>query len=108
MGTLSGDGYYQDLDEARGWDEMVEEEARERAFEAMQEGKALMQRRFADNARAEMGATIECACCGRKVVKKHYQQKFCPPTGKGKSKRYRCKDKYHNITNPRGMFAHLA
>lgn len=105
MGTLSGDGYYQDLDEARfgGYDNDTLRHDLER-----QDQINKMSDRFYENARAEMGATIECACCGRKVVKKHYQQKFCPPTGKGKSKRYRCKDKYHNITNPRGIFAHLA
>lgn len=105
MGTLSGDGYYQDLDEDRwgGYDNDRDRIALERQDELNK-----MSDRFRENSRAQVGATIECACCGRKVVKKHYQQKFCPPTGKGKSKRYKCKDRYHNLTNPRGMFAHLA
>lgn len=105
MGTLSGDGYYQDLDEDRwgGYDSDRDRIALERQDELNK-----MSDRFRENSRAQVGATIECACCGRKVVKKHYQQKFCPPTGKGKSKRYKCKDRYHNLTNPRGMFAHLA
>jgi hypothetical protein len=67
-----------------------------------------MRDRFHDNSRAEIGATIECACCARKIVKKTYQQKFCPPVIKGKKKSYRCKDRYNNIVNPRGKFAHLA
>lgn len=64
--------------------------------------------RFHENGRAETGATIECAHCARKIVKKTYQQRFCPPVVKGKRKSYRCKDKFHNIFNPRGKFAHLA
>lgn len=63
--------------------------------------------RFRQNTRAEVGATIGCACCGRLVVKKTYQQKFCPPVVKGKRKSYACKDRYNNIMNPRGKFAHL-
>lgn len=105
MGTLSGDGYYQDLDEDRfgGYDnDSLRKDLEQQA------DLSHMVDRFRENSRAQVGATIECACCGRKVVKKHYQQKFCPPTGKGKSKRYKCKDRYHNLTNPRGMFAHLA
>ena len=101
-------GYYQDLDEDRGWDDIIAEQDRERERERFEDNKDLMRRRFTENARAEIGATIECACCGRKVVKKTYQQKFCPPIVNGKKKSYRCKDKYNNITNPRGMFAHLA
>lgn len=62
--------------------------------------------RFSDNARAEVGATIECASCSRKIVKRSYQQKFCPSARKGK--RSRCLDRYHNVMNPRGKFAHLA
>ena len=67
-----------------------------------------MVRRFHENTRVEVGATIECAACGRKVVKRSYQQKFCPPKVKGKRKTYPCKDHYHNVVNPRGKFAHLA
>jgi len=105
MGTLSGDGYYQDLDEARFGADDFDRQYQE---QLMDKERHKMHDRFSDNARAEMGATIECACCGRKVVKRHYQQKFCPPNGKGKNKRYLCKDRYHNMTNPRGKFAHLA
>jgi hypothetical protein len=105
MGTLSGDGYYQDLDEDRwgGYDA----DSLQRDLERQDDMNA-MSDRFEANGRAEVGATIECACCGRKVVKRSYQQKFCPPTQKGKKKSYRCKDRYNNIVNPRGKFAHLA
>ena len=105
MDTLSGDGYYQDLDEDRwgGYDN-----DRTRIDLEIQDERNKMADRFRANSQAEVGATIECACCGRKVVKKTYQQKFCPLIVKGKKKSYRCKDRYNNITNPRGMFAHLA
>ena len=36
---------------------------------------------------AKVGETITCANCGKKMVKKTYQQKFCCD---------RCKIKYHN------------
>lgn len=39
-----------------------------------------------------------CPNCG-KAIKGHPNKKFC---------HQRCKDKYHNRTNPRGIFAHLA
>jgi hypothetical protein len=97
-------GYYQDKDEAMFADADYAREERNRQLD---KSRHEMLDRFVDNGRAEMGATIECACCGRKVVKRHYQQKFCPPTGKGKGKRYACKDRYHNLINPRGKFAHL-
>lgn len=98
-------GYYQDRDEAVFGDADYAREERERQRD---NEHLVMQDRFADAGRAQVGATIECACCGRKIVKRSYQQKFCPPTGKGKGKRYVCKDRYHNIMNPRGKFAHLA
>lgn len=92
-------GYYQDVDEARfgGYDDS--EQIRDAEFNKMTE-------RFARATRAETGATIECACCGRLIVKKTYQQKFCPVV-KGKKKSYRCKDRYNNTVNPRGKFEHL-
>lgn len=83
------------------------DEMREMDRQQFNDRRAAMVRRFYENSRAEVGATIECAACGRKVVKRSYQQKFCPPVVKGKRKTYPCKDLYHNVTNPRGKFAHL-
>ena len=37
---------------------------------------------------------MKCARCG----KEHNRKKFCSN---------RCKDRYHNLHNPRGIFAHL-
>lgn len=84
------------------------DEIREMELARRDKERSRMNYRFHENGRAEVGATIECACCGRKIVKKTYQQKFCPPIIKGKRKSYRCKDQYNNIMNPRGKFAHLA
>ena len=36
---------------------------------------------------AKVGETITCANCGKKIIKKTYQQKFCCDN---------CKNKYHN------------
>lgn len=89
-------GYYQDLDEDRGLDAMIEEEMREKARENFEGAVDRMNTRYHEAGRAQVGATIDCACCGRRVVKRSYQQRFCPPTGQGKGKRYRCKDRYWN------------
>lgn len=56
--------------------------------------------RYAINKAAKVGAQIECACCGKKLTKTNYQQAFCPPIIRHQGKWYRCKDKYHNATNP--------
>jgi hypothetical protein len=119
MGTLSGDGYYQDLDEDRyldSWEFTRDEDQRQGIFKpdsyyqrthntitvpiATRTEKDDMVARYHLNKAAKVGETIHCACCGKAHVKTNYQQAFCPPTGKGSGKRYRCKDKYHNLTNP--------
>ncbi|MCX4279337.1 hypothetical protein [Muribaculum sp.] len=41
----------------------------------------------ANNGAAKMGEELRCPMCGRKFVKKSYQQKFCTNN---------CKVKYHN------------
>jgi len=41
---------------------------------------------------------MNCPNCGDPVIG-HPNKKFC---------NQRCKDRYHNIRNPRGRFAHLA
>lgn len=42
---------------------------------------------------------IKCARCGRKVEAKHPSKRFCGS---------KCKDRYHNLHNPRGTYRHLA
>lgn len=120
MGTLSGDGYYQDLDEDRYYDtwEFLRDQDQNMGIYKPDSyyqkihsqpltvpimtaaEKVEAKDRYSINKAAKVGDAIECACCGKKLTKKHYQQAFCPPTGKGSGKRYKCKDKYHNLTNP--------
>jgi hypothetical protein len=38
-----------------------------------------------------------CRNCDKSIEHKHINAKFCGQ---------KCKDKYHNRTNPRGIFAH--
>lgn len=44
----------------------------------------------------KVGETFKCAYCGKEHIKKQYSQVFCPPLKRGKSKQYKCKDKYWN------------
>lgn len=52
--------------------------------------------RRAKNKAAPMGATITCATCKKKIVKKHPSQAFCGPVKIGKRRVSKCKDRYHN------------
>lgn len=62
-----------------------------------------MKSRYADNARAEIGATISCAYCSRKIVKRNYQTQFCRSKGSGN-----CKDSYwNNASDKRRLRAQL-
>lgn len=101
MGTLSGDDYYQQRDEDAYYDsyEFRGENREVRVPLATPSEKDDMRSRYAKNKAAKVGDKIACACCGKALVKKNYQQAFCPPTGKGKGKRYKCKDKYWNLTD---------
>lgn len=154
MGSLSGDGYYQDADEARYYDsweaqrDMDRENgiikpdsyyrarhvpAKQAIMQAMRSGaerraleqhaaalggrlsedgttilipvmtdtqKVEAQDRYSLNKAAKVGDTIECACCGKSLVKTNYQQAFCPPIKGRHGKRYKCKDQYWNATVP--------
>lgn len=155
MGMNSGDGYYQDADEARYYDSwegdrdvdydlnhrdpnwrqppdsyyrdrhvpakvaimrslhegearrVAEEQARKVGGRLSDDGKTILipvmtetekveaQDRYAINKAAKVGATIACACCGKKFTKRSYQQAFCSNKG-----RDNCKDKYWNVTVP--------
>lgn len=77
----------------QGW-----EDAQEMEFHAHVDEKqrALnkLESRMAKAKTAEVGATIECAQCGRLIVKKSYQKVFCS-NAKTHGKK-NCKDIYHN------------
>jgi len=61
-----------------------------------------MQKRYADNKRAEVGTIIRCACCATKFIKKTKQSQFCSNKGKGN-----CKDTYwNNIDDSRRERSH--
>jgi len=154
MGTLSGDGYYQDMDEDAYYDswEFERDEDRKRdvirpdsyyrdkhvpaktflrnafaesasrnAAEAQaaalggrlsEDGKTILVPVMTETQKVEakdryllakatkVGETFECAFCGKSHVKTNYQQAFCPPINGRRGKKYVCKEKYHNSTNP--------
>lgn len=55
----------------------------------------MMSKQYDKNSEAKIGSTIECPYCQKKFIKKSYQHKFCNT---------KCKDKYWNIINPRGIY----
>jgi hypothetical protein len=110
MGTNSGDGYYQEVDEAlASLSDLGYYETREQGQKSLDDR---VSRYRAANA-AEVGATIPCANCGKLIIKTTYHKKFCS-NQKNKSRKNKhkiknsCKDQYWNLVNPRGKFAHLA
>lgn len=84
-------GYYQDLDEDRFGPDDFERELVEIA--TIKVANQAHQRYNAAKT-AAVGATIACAGCAKLVVKATYHNKFCST---------KCKDVYHNLTNPRGF-----
>jgi len=59
---------------------------------------ARTQSRYDDNKRSDIGTTIRCATCGRRIKKKSYQTQFCSNRGRGN-----CKDTFWNMRNGRGL-----
>ena len=47
---------------------------------------------YRNTERAEVGATIDCPTCDRRIVKTAYNKRFCSTS---------CKDRYHNFTDNR-------
>lgn len=77
-------------------DDMAEREAEER-FHDRQDSK----KRYQIAKAAKVGSKIFCPGCGKLFVKTTYNKVFCSNgrTVKGQSS---CKDRYHNMANPRG------
>lgn len=72
-------------------DSMMDEEDRlERENEAIKR-RAKLQAIYATNGKALVGEAIDCPCCGKRVRKAHYQQRFCGSL--------KCKDRYHNTVS---------
>ena len=53
----------------------------------------LMKNVYEENKNKSKGDVMVCPYCGKMIIKKSYQHKFCNT---------KCKDKYWNIINPRG------
>lgn len=53
---------------------------------------------YLTNRGAKVGALLLCPTCGRRFIKRSYQNVFCGTRGKGgkKNKGVLCKDTYHN------------
>jgi len=45
-----------------------------------------------NESKSKIGDLIECENCGKEMIKKSYQSKFCSNKGKGN-----CKDAFHNV-----------
>ena len=50
-----------------------------------------MQKRYADNKHSDIGTTIRCAYCAKRIIKQSQQHQFCSNKGAGN-----CKDAYWN------------
>jgi hypothetical protein len=61
-----------------------------------------MRARYVKAKAAKVGTEIECACCGKKVIKTSYQMAFCS-NGKNRKNALlgnnNCKDRYWNLTD---------
>jgi hypothetical protein len=89
--------YYTDLDEDLGADEWAAEEERKERREANESMLGDMRSRYAVARRAEMGATIECPCCKKRIVKRTYHRVFC--SNQKTHGRKNCKDRYWNMVD---------
>lgn len=77
-----------------GWDEIAEEDERE--YQAQLYAKKIDQAigRYREAARAEVGATICCPWCAKKIVKRTYHRKFC--SNQRTHGKNNCKDRFWN------------
>lgn len=59
------------------------DDMRERAQQAYYDSLNRKEARYRDNKRSQVGTTIRCANCGRRIVKKSCQTQFCSNKSKG-------------------------
>ena len=79
------------------------DDMRERDQQAYYDGLTKKEARYCDNKRSEVGATIRCASCGKRILKKSYQTQFCSNKGRGN-----CKDTYwNNVSGKRREMAYI-
>jgi hypothetical protein len=86
-------GYYTDLDEDLGADAWAAEEERKHNEAALD----VMRSRYDAARNAEVGATVECPCCRKRIVKRTYHRVFC--SNQKTHGRKNCKDRYWNMTD---------
>lgn len=77
------------LDYSLGYD--ADEWEREQRQDKYYDNVNKMLSRYQDNKTSQVGTTIRCACCNRRILKKSYQTQFCSNKGRGN-----CKDTYWN------------
>lgn len=78
-------------------------------FESLDREREARTARFYENAKIKVGDHMECAACGKRIVKTTYHQKFCRSTNRqGQKIAYPCKKKFHDMVQPRGELAILA
>ena len=81
------EGGYLDFCSDDGAEDYLREKGEERYYASV-DG---MRSRYQDNKASQIGTTIRCACCNKRILKKSYQTQFC--SNKGVSN---CKDTYWN------------
>lgn len=87
----------EDMSDGGAADDMREIE-QEQYFQGLNKKEA----RYFDNKRSQVGTTIRCANCGKRILKKSYQTQFCSNKG-----RRNCKDTYwNNVDDTRRDRAH--
>ena len=77
----------------------AEDDMRELDEQAYYKGVDNMQARYRDNKRSEVGTTIRCAGCKKRILKKSYQTQFCSNKGPNN-----CKDNYWNNTSDKRRY----
>ena len=70
---------------SQGLGELADKEWRDQEHEL---NRQEMKRRYNIAKAAKTNTEIQCACCGRRIMKFSYQQAFCKKKGKGSSWNY--------------------
>ena len=90
MNSYMSEGEYLDSCGDDGAEEYLKDSDDERYYASIDK----MRSRYQDNKTSQLGTTIRCACCTKRILKKSYQTQFCSNKGQGN-----CKDTYWNNTS---------
>lgn len=87
------------ISEGQALDEWLEvmEYDRDHAIKQLEEAYDQLTTQMHEAKHAEVGATIQCAQCGKRIVKKTYHKVFCSNAKTHGNNN--CKDRYHNRIN---------